>query len=180
MTSNWLGFPTSCMHVLSTIISCAWIMGYSFATSRNSCSAPGKHCELIQSSPSKRACTWPFRCIAACMASSAPYQPKQQGTSEGQTLWDLVEVPDIQGVRAFRNSPSLSFMMLALWMAVTLRRLFRYANPNAYSTVRRDFSCVITCAARACQHKGLGFKGLPLVLGKRSTLHEAWMVMLCG
>ena len=83
-------------------------------------------------------------------------------------------MPVSQGVRTFRNSPSLSFMMLALWMAVTLRRLFRYANPNAYSTVRRDFSCVITCEARACQHKDSGIKGLPLVLGKRSTLHEAW------
>ena len=37
MTSNWSGRPASCMHVLSTIISSALIMGYCFATSRNSC-----------------------------------------------------------------------------------------------------------------------------------------------
>jgi len=52
-----------------------------------------------------------------------------------------------RAARTLRKSPSLSFMMLALWMAVTLRRLFRNANPNAYSTVRRDFSAVITCGA---------------------------------
>ena len=40
--------------------------------------------------------------------------------------------------------PSPSFMMLALWMAVTLDRPLRKAYPNANSQVRRDLAAVMT------------------------------------
>jgi hypothetical protein len=42
------------------------------------------------------------------------------------------------------NSPSLSFMMLALWIAVTFLRPCRFAYSKANSLIRRDAFSVIT------------------------------------
>lgn len=47
--------------------------------------------------------------------------------------------------RTRRKRPSDSFIMLALWMAVTVFRWFSSAYSNAYCAMRRDFSAVMTC-----------------------------------
>lgn len=43
-----------------------------------------------------------------------------------------------------KNSPSASFIMLALWTAVTVFRLLRYAYSNAYFAMRSEQNFVIT------------------------------------